>query len=404
MTRNFIFLNRFFHPDHSATSQLLSDLAFSLAGEGLDVHIITGRQGYGDPGARLPAGETVRGVRIHRVWTTRFGRRNLVGRTFDYMTFYASAAWRLWRLARRGDVVVAKTDPPLISVVATRVGRFRTAILVNWVQDLFPEVASASGVYGMKGWFASQLCRLRNASLRFARMNVVVGEGMATQLVREGIADDRVQVIHNWADGMAIRPQNSSENPLRQEWDLADKFVVGYSGNMGRAHEFETMLDAAELLNEQAQIVFLFIGDGAQRAWVEERVKTKGLQNILFRPYQPRESLAQSLTVPDVHLISLRPELEGLMVPSKFYGIAAAGRPVIYVGDSEGEIGTIIQDANCGVAIPQGDPASLAAQVRKLDSKRDLCCHMGRNARAVFEQRFERRSALSAWKQLLSEV
>jgi glycosyltransferase involved in cell wall biosynthesis len=92
------------------------------------------------------------------------------------------------------------------------------------------------------------------------------------------------------------------------------------------------------------------------------------------------------------------------MVPSKFYGIAAAGRPVIYVGDSEGEIGTILQGAHCGVAIPQGDPASLAAQVRKLDSKRDLWCHMGRNARAVFERRFERRLALNAWMQLLSAV
>ncbi len=125
---------------------------------------------------------------------------------------------------------------------------------------------------------------------------------------------------------------------------------------------------------------------------------------ILFRPYQPRESLAQSLTVPDVHLVSLRSGLEGLMVPSKFYGIAAAGRPILYIGDPQGEIATILQNANCGVAIAQGNPASLAAQVRKLDSERDLCWDMGRNARAVFERRFERRLALGAWKQLFSQI
>jgi len=136
----------------------------------------------------------------------------------------------------------------------------------------------------------------------------------------------------------------------------------------------------------------------------EETVRIRGLQNCVVKPYQPRETLAQSLTVPDVHLMSLRPELEGLMVPSKFYGIAAAGRPAIYVGDSEGEIGTILREANCGVAIPQGNSASLAAQVRKLDSERDLCWDMGRNARAVFERQFERRLALGAWKQLLSQI
>jgi glycosyltransferase involved in cell wall biosynthesis len=148
----------------------------------------------------------------------------------------------------------------------------------------------------------------------------------------------------------------------------------------------------------------LFIGDGAQRPWIEESVRKKGLQNFVFKPYQPREHLAQSLSVADVHLISLRSGLEGLMVPSKFYGIAAAARPVLYIGDLDGEIGAILRKANCGVAISEGDASSLAAQVRRLDSEYDLCLDMGRNARAVFDQRFERRWALSEWKRLLSEI
>jgi colanic acid biosynthesis glycosyl transferase WcaI len=120
-----VFLNRYFYPDHSATSQLLTDLAFDLAARGLAIHVITSRQCYDNPREVLPARESIRGVQVHRVWTLRFGRGRLIGRTFDYLTFYLSAAWRLAVLLAPGDVVVAKTDPPLISVIAAVLARLR---------------------------------------------------------------------------------------------------------------------------------------------------------------------------------------------------------------------------------------------------------------------------------------
>ena len=137
-----VFINRYFYPDHSATSQMLSDLAFFMASAGHEVCLATSCQRYDDAAAVLPARERVDRVEVHRVRTTRFGRDNLLGRAFDYAIFYLAAGWRLWRIARAGDVVVAKTDPPLISVVAAFVARWRGARLVNWVQDVFPEAVS----------------------------------------------------------------------------------------------------------------------------------------------------------------------------------------------------------------------------------------------------------------------
>ena len=157
-----IFLNRYFYPDHSATSQMLSDLAFFLAGAGHEVCVVTSCQRYDDAAAGLPLRERIDGVEVHRVRTTRFGRDNLVGRAADYATFYLAAGWRLWRIARAGDVIVAKTDPPLISVVAWLIARWRGARLVNWVQDVFPEVAEALGVRALAGPQAGLLRRLRN--------------------------------------------------------------------------------------------------------------------------------------------------------------------------------------------------------------------------------------------------
>jgi glycosyltransferase involved in cell wall biosynthesis len=347
---------------------MLSDLAFYLADTRHEVAIITSRQRYDDPAADLPADETVRGVRVHRVRTPRFGRGNLVGRALDYLGFYVAATLCLRRILAPGDIVVAKTDPPLISIPAAWVARGRRATLVNWLQDLFPEVAIALGLRGIDGPLGRWLQALRNGSLRQASMNVAIGERMRERLLAEGVASDRVTVIPNWADGEAIRPVAHERNPLRREWGLDGKFVVGYSGNLGRAHEFDTILGAAERLRDEPGIVFLFIGGGAQMARVRQAATDRGLANVVFQPYQPRERLNLSLGAADVHLVVLRPELEGLIVPSKAYGCLAAGRPIIFVGDGEGEIARLLRTAGAGRDCPIGDPERLAAIIREIAS------------------------------------
>jgi glycosyltransferase involved in cell wall biosynthesis len=398
--KKLIFINRYFYPDISATSQLLSDLAFDLA-QDQNVHIITSSQRYDDPSIKLPSFEVINHVQIHRLWTSRFGRLHLLGRAFDYLTFYTSAAWQLWRLVSPGDVVIAKTDPPLISIVASVIVKRRGAVLVNWLQDIFPEVASALGVFGMRGRVFNLLQFLRNRSLQRAQINVVLGELMAKRLARLGLAKDQIAEIHNWADGDNIQPLAKVNNPLAREWGLQDKFVVGYSGNMGRAHEFATLLEAAEQLAEDEKIIFLLIGNGCQREWIGNEVARRKLVNVIFRPYQPRECLGKSLTVADVHLITLHPALEALIVPSKFYGIAAAGRPVLYIGDKEGEIPRVLSYYDCGITVGEKDSEELANQIRFLAENQDRCQQMGINARELFDKLFDKPKALALWREVL---
>ena len=208
-----VLLNRFFFPDRSPTSVLLSDLAFALGQRDFDVTVITSRLRYDDRDAELPANEAVRGVDIRRVWSFRSGRDHLVERSLEYLSFYLSAGFCLWRLARRGDVIIAKTDPPLLSVLASVIAKLRGAQLINWLQDLFPEVAERLGVAGAAGRPLFNLLRLlRNQSLRSATTNVVLGREMDKTLEREGIAPRRIEVIPNWSDGALIKPV-----PLRNE-------------------------------------------------------------------------------------------------------------------------------------------------------------------------------------------
>jgi colanic acid biosynthesis glycosyl transferase WcaI len=380
-----VFVNRYFHPDHSATSQIASDLAFHLASRGWDVAAVTGRQQYDNPAARL-SGETVQGVRIVRVWSTRFGRSGLAGRAVDYLTFYLSAFLAILR--ERGAVIVAMTDPPLISVVCALAGRR----LVNWIQDLFPEVASALGIRS-----PGLLRRMRDWSLRRARRNVVLGELMAARV-------PNAVVIPNWADA-GIRPVPSRENAVRQAWGLDRSFVVGYSGNFGRAHDFDTIIRAIGILGSVPQrdrlpIRFVFIGGGAKL----EEVQSATGPLAMFLPYQPRHMLADSLSAADVHLVTLEPALEGLIVPSKFYGVIAAGRPVIFIGSPEGELAGIIRRSGCGVVVASGDAEGLARTVRELAEDPERVSEMSERGLRLHRETYAREHAFAAWEQVLREA
>ena len=398
--RRVIFVNRYFFPDHSATSQMLGDLAFHLAARGWEVGVVTSRQRYDDPLAKLPARERVAKVDIHRISTTRFGRMRLLGRAIDYLTFSLGALRLLRRTLQPGDIVVALTDPPLISVVASWAAAARNAKLVNWVQDLFPEVAERLGAL-KRGMFVTFLTRLRNQSLRRAGMNVVIGESMEKLLSPLRVP---THVRPNWADGSSIRPLAHDRNGLRKEWTPGPAFVVGYSGNLGRAHEFETMIQAAAKLRDDDRVRFLMIGSGPRLRSVQRAVEEKNLVNVIFRPYQPRERLTESLGAADAHLISLDPAVEGMIVPSKFYGIAAAGRAAIYIGDPEGEIPQILSRYDCGVAVPAGDSEALASAIRSLASDPDRARRMGENSRRLFEQSYDAPIAFADWERVLETV
>lgn len=357
-----VFVNRYFHPDHSATSQIASDLAFHLASRGWEVEAIASRQRYDDASARLAKREIVNGVTITRIATTRFGRSFLPGRVIDYLTFFFSA---FMAIRKRSDaVIVAMTDPPLLSAFAA-LGSRR---FVNWLQDLFPEAGEALGMPALR-----VLRPLRNWSLRRAKANVVLGDLMAARV-------PKATVIHNWA------PPSLQPFPRAQA-----QLTIGYSGNLGRAHEVETILAAMKMLPD---VRFVFTGGGAQL----DRVKREAGTNVEFRPYVPREKLGESLSAVDAHLVSLQPSLEGLIVPSKLYGVMAVGRPVIFVGARDGEVARIIEECRCGLVVEPGDAQGLVRAIRNIDSE------MGRRGREAYESRFAPGRAFAMWERVLQEA
>jgi glycosyltransferase involved in cell wall biosynthesis len=403
--RRIVFVNRFYAPDHSATAQILTDLAEHLAERGWEVEIVTSRLIYGTAGADLPPRDMINGVAVTRVATVNGTGLGIVGRLLAYITFYIGAGWTLLRHLRPGTIVVAKTDPPLISLVALVACRVRGAKLVNWVQDLYPEIAAEMGMRILRGPAGRLLSTLRDVGLRRSALTVAIGRRMADRIARRGVTVDRIVTIANWSDDEAILPSASNSPELRETWGLpAEAFVLEYSGNLGRAHEADTLLAAAGLLSHRSDIWFLFVGGGHAQSELRSNAAAAGRERFVFQPYQPRARLSESLAVGDAHWLSLRPEFEGLIVPSKVFGIAAAARPIVAVCDPAGEVPAMIAEPGAGVAIAPGDAAGLAAAIAALADDRAACRAMGERARTMLQQGFRRGSALEQWSVALETL
>jgi glycosyltransferase involved in cell wall biosynthesis len=228
---------------------------------------------------------------------------------------------------------------------------------------------------------------------------------MARKVESVGVAAARVHVIANWCNDEAIKPIVPADNPLREQWELKDKFVFGYSGNLGRAHEYDTALAAAERFRDNTRIVFLMIGGGKRFEELANAVKARGLdRSFRFMPYQEQSTLPYSLGVPDVHWLSLNPKLEGLIVPSKFYGIAAAGKPIVVIGNPAGELARLTRQFDCGVVITPSDSGALVRTLQRFSAEPELVSAMGLRARAMLDASFTRHQGLERWDQLLEQI
>ncbi len=297
------------------------------------------------------------------------------------------------------------TDPPLLSVTAACFCEWRGARLVTWLQDLYPEVAMRLNVPLVSGIAGRFLQRLRDWSARVAAANVTIGSRMRDYLVSRGVASDTIEIISNWADERSIVPVPRDANPLRGDHALEGKFVVGYSGTLGRAHEFDTLLAAARLLFAHDDVVFVFFGGGYSLGRLKERVEREKLSaRFRFLPLQPRDRLAQSLSLPDVHWVSLRPELEDCIVPSKIYGIAAAGRPMIAIAGDDGELDRLSRSLGLCAMVRPGDGRGLAEAILHLHGNEAAREEAGARTRSLSETRFSSIASLNAWVDLLDRI
>jgi glycosyltransferase involved in cell wall biosynthesis len=390
-------LNQYYWPGVEATAHLLTELCEALA-EDFEITVVTGRL-RGRP--ELPRREVRGGVEILRVESTAYDRAQLSRRASNYVTYLFSAL-RRGLTPRQVDVVLCGTDPPVLGDLALVIARRHRAPLVVISEDVFPEIAVALHRLEAR-WLVRLLRLLVRTYLRRADRVVAIGETMRRRLEEKGARPERLRVIPNWTDVQAVGP-GDKVNAWSRMQGLDSAFVVMHSGNVGHAQDLDTLIRAATLLRDLEDLQIVVIGTGARHAelvLLAERLET---DHVRFIDFQPRELLPETLATADIHVVGLARGLSGYIVPSRLYGILAAGRPVIAAAEDDSETAQVVGATGCGLVVPPGDPLGLAEAIRACyDGAYDLG-EMGRRGRAYAESEADRPIAVARYRELLTEV
>jgi glycosyltransferase involved in cell wall biosynthesis len=335
----------------------------------------------GGRGLSLLGREKRNGVEILRARGTRFDKRRFAGRASNYMSYFASACYAGLRLDRP-DVVVALTDPPIVGLAAWLAGKRFGAPFVMAFKDLFPEVTVLlEDFHSDRINHALQL--VNRFLVRRAAVNIALSEMMRARLIADkGAPAARTTIIPDWADTAAIVP-GERQNAFARANGLAHAFVVMHSGNLGLSQSLDTVIEAAALLRDLPDLLFVFQGEGVKRPDLERQVRDLGLSNVRFLPFAPRETLSESFASADAFIVSLQRGLAGYIVPSKLYGILASGRPYVAAVEEACEVASMTRAHQCGLVADPGDARQLADCVEALYRDRELTRRCGANARRL---------------------
>jgi colanic acid biosynthesis glycosyl transferase WcaI len=346
-----LILNEYFYPDVASTAQHSTDLALALAREGHEVTVVTGRRGYNAPGRMLSRDETWEGIRIFRVPSLGLGKTARWQRAAHFASFLLACSWRLLWLWSY-DAVVAMTTPPLFSFLAALFTRIKGGRLCVWVMDLNPDEAVAAGWLVPEGLGHRFLEGLLRYSLQQAKRIVVLDHFMRERIVAKGVAADTVVVLPPWSHDGAVQYDPEGRSTFRRRHGLEGKFVVMYSGNHSPCHPLDTLLEAADRIQNRSiagtPVVFCFVGGGSELAKVKEFVRARNLKNVVCIPYQPVERLGASLSAADLHVVVVGDPFVGIVHPCKIYNILRLGVPFLYIGPPKSHVTEILPPGAVG--------------------------------------------------------
>ena len=383
-----LIITQFYPPDYAATGQLIAELSAQLSKLGMRISIFTGQPGYAFDKDIAPKREVLERVNVRRSRTSRLWPLRIRGRAINGLLFCARVAAHLIKNPHSQDIFLFTSEPPYLSVLGYLAYKFLGIRYACLLYDLYPDVAVALQVVPKQHGLVRFWDWLNGKVWKKAQGIIVLSSSMKERVVAKcPEVEKKISVIPSWADSEAIVPRNKQDNWFARKFGVSDRFTVQYSGNLGRCHDLDTILTAVELLQDDP-IQFLFIGHGAQLPACQKRVKRLNLYNCRFLPYQDKSVLPYSLTACDLSLVSISSGLEGLVAPSKLYGILAAGRPVAAICEPHSYLRSLLEEAQCGAAFDNGDGQGLANYIRYLAANPEIARATGNSGRKYLNAHF----------------
>lgn len=395
---------QFYPPDYAATGQLIEELAIHLGRLGLQVKVFTGQPGYAFQKASAPPREYSNKIIVRRSRTSRIWDSRIRGKAINGLIFFLRSGLHLLTTAGRGDILLLTTAPAFLPILGYLAKLLFGSPYICLIYDLYPDVAVELNVVSTKHWLVQFWNWFNKQVWKQADSIIVLSPTMKDKVQAKcPEISDKISVIHNWANPDWIVPIAKQDNWFAQQYNLTNTFTVLYSGNMGRCHDLDTVVEAArQLKNEPIQ--FVFIGDGAKRQTCVDQVSNLGLRNCQFLPYQEKQILPYSLSACDLSLVSISPGMEGLVAPSKFYAILAAERAVAVICESHSYLRQLVADAKCGAAFDNADGTGLANFICRLANDTQLAHQMGVAGRRYLQSNFTPEIIAKQYSKLLRQA
>ena len=402
-----MFMAQCYAPEDVSAAVLITELATDLVRRGHQVTFVTGAPNY--PQGRVFPGyrnrvyqvEQMDGVRVVRTWSHISPRKTFWPRMMHYGTYSATAFYG-GLLAGKPDILVSYSPPLPLGLSAWLLSRVWHVPWVLQLEDLYPEAAVAVGALRNRAAIDFFTAMERFLYRRATHISLI-SEVFRQNLLGKGVPAERITLIPVWGDPDVVRPL-PRENAFRDQHGLRGQFVVMYAGNLGLTSSLEDVVAAAELLNDERGIRFVLVGEGVKKPALEQVARSKGLANILFLPYQPREAFPEMLAAADISLVTLNRGSSLTSLPSKTFNIMASARPILAVTPPDSEIAHLVQDARCGLNLPPEQPKLLVEAILSLRHQGDQLLEMGQNGRSQLEARFSRARCVGMYEQLLSAL
>jgi colanic acid biosynthesis glycosyl transferase WcaI len=397
-------INQFYKPDLAPTGHMAASLAEHRAKKGDSVTVITSTGGYVSE-SNSPVAVLLPNLSISRLWTPRLGKAHKLNRVLDYAAFYLLAALRMLFLPRQ-DVIISLTTPPFIAWTAVfHKWLHPSTRIVLWNMDCYPEIAEQTGVIAEGGLISRALRGLNRRLFKKLDHVICLDQAMLEILQTHYAPAEKCPIFHvipNWEPidqfPPDFRPKGWEDAP---SIEIEEPFIILYLGNAGFGHRFETVMDAAEQLRN-TPFVFLFVGGGQQWSWLADAVTARALENVILRPYVPKETTPSVMALADCALITMRERALGLISPSKLHANLGMHLPVLYIGPEKSNVDEAIQRFGIGLSIRHGDASQVVAFLQSLREDPQKHKDLKKKARQAFDTAYSDAQCLPRFDALLS--
>ncbi|MGE5558752.1 MAG: glycosyltransferase family 4 protein [Bacillota bacterium] len=385
-------INQHYYPELASTGQIFKEIAEFLVDD-YTVIVVSGLPFYHDGKIPIKSKEVINKVSVVRLWNTRFSKKRPMGKLLNILTFQISLCLYVLFVIKENSLVMIGTNPPMAVSIIAFLKRFKKLKFVYVIHDLYPDILRASKMLKDTSLFYKLLKKMQYHAMLKADRIVVISEDMRLRLKKEyGIK--KVLTAYNWAIG-DIYPTNKEKQKI---------FLVLYSGNLGIAHDIHTISGAIMRLKDNDDILFKFVGGGVNFDRLKRICENERLSNAVFQPYLPEDELNESLNAADISLVLFNGRFNGILLPSKYYGILASGKPVLLITDGQNDFTRDVERYDVGYIIKTGEAALLADLILRLPGNRKELAEKGMNARRLYLAKYKKETALQSYTKIIAEM